>query len=248
MWWLQRTGCDGIPIELLKAGGEEAVKVMTGLYNCIWKRKEWPTDWKKSVYVPIYKKWDKKECGNYRTIALISHASKVLMRVIQRKLEVFLIQELSIEQAGFRLGRGTRDHIANLRWMMKKAREHQRDMYMCFIDYKKAFDCVDHERLGDTEGYGSASTPDSVTEKAVQQPGSDSQDGVWRDRQHRHWERSATGMYPLTTTMQYLRRKHNERGFGRMGGWNQHRRGDGDEPEIRRRYNTARWDQGRLDR
>ena len=140
-------GCDGIPIELLKAGWEEAVKVMTGLCNCIWKRKEWPTDWKKSVFVPIYKKGDKKECGNYRTIALISHASKVLLRVIQRRLEVFLIPELPIEQAGFRRGRGTRDHIANLRWMMEKGRVHQRDLYMCFIDYKKAFDCVDHERL-----------------------------------------------------------------------------------------------------
>ena len=96
--------------------------------------------------------------------------------------------------------------------------------------------------------YCKTSTPDSVTEKAVHQPGSDSQDGVWRDRRHRHWERSATGMYPLTTTIQYLRRKHNERGFGRMGEWNQRRREDGDEPEIRRRYNTARWDQGRIDR
>ena len=120
---------------------------MTGLCNCIWKRKEWPTDWKKSVYVPIYKKGDKKECGNYRTIALISHASKLLLRVIQRRLEVFLIPELPIEQAGFRRGRGTRNHIANLRWMMEKAREYQRDLYMCFIDYKKAFDCVDHEIL-----------------------------------------------------------------------------------------------------
>ena len=106
--------------------------------------------------------------------------------------------------------------------------------------------CRPLNTLGDTEGYGSASTPDSVTEKAVHQPGSDSQDGVWRDRQHRHWERSATGMYPLTTTIQYLRRKHNEIGFGRMGEWNQHRTEDGDEPEISRRYNTARWDQGRL--
>ena len=123
------------------------VKVMTGLCNCIWKRKELPTDWKKSMYVPIYKKGDKKECGNYRTIALISHASKLLLRVIQRRLEVFLIPELPIEKAGFRRGRGIRDHIANLRWMMEKAGEHQRDLYMCFIDYKKAFDCVDHERL-----------------------------------------------------------------------------------------------------
>ena len=97
--------------------------------------------------VPIYKKGYKQECGNYRTIALISHASKVLLRIIQRRLEVFLVPGLPIEQAGFRRGRGTRDHIANLRWMMEKDREHQRDLYMCFIDYKKAYDCVDHERL-----------------------------------------------------------------------------------------------------
>ena len=108
------------------------------------KRKEWPTDWKKSVYVSIYKKGDKKECWNYRTIVLSSHASKVLLRVIQRRLEVFLIPDLPIEQAGFRRGRGTRDHIANLSWVMGKAREHQRDVFMCFIVYKKAFDCVDH--------------------------------------------------------------------------------------------------------
>ena len=138
-------GSDGIHIELLKAGGEEAVKVMTGLCNSMWKRKEWPTDWKKSVYVPIYKKGDKQEWGNYRTIALISHASNVLLRIIQRRLEVFIIPELPIEQAGFRRERGTRDHIVNLRWMMEKPREHQRDLYVCFIDYKKAFDCVDHE-------------------------------------------------------------------------------------------------------
>ena len=86
-------GIDDIPIELLKAGGEEAVKVLTNMCNCVWKKKEWPSDWKKSVYVPIYKKGDKKECGNYRTIALISHASKVLLRVLQKRLEVFLIPE-----------------------------------------------------------------------------------------------------------------------------------------------------------
>ena len=120
---------------------------MEGLCNCIWKRKEWPTDWKKSVYVPIYKNGDKQECGNYRTIALISHASKVLLWIIQRRLEVILIPELPIEQAGFRRGRGIRDHIADLRWMMEKAREYQRDLFMCFIDFMKAFDCVDHERL-----------------------------------------------------------------------------------------------------
>ena len=99
------------------------------------------------MYVPIYKKGHKKECGNYRTIALISHASKVLLRVIQIIMQVFLIPELPIEQAGFRQGRGTRDNMANLRWMMEKPREHKRDLYMCFINYKKSFDCVNHESL-----------------------------------------------------------------------------------------------------
>ena len=143
-------GCDGIPIEFLKAGGDEAIRVMTNLCNSIWKMKTWPNDWKKSIYIPIYKKGDQKECGNYRTIALISHASKILLKVLQKRLEAFLIPELPIEQAGFRRGRGTRDHISNLRWLMERARDNQRELFMCFIDYKKAFDCVDHQRLWNT--------------------------------------------------------------------------------------------------
>ena len=96
--------------------------------------------------IPIYKKGDKKECGNYRTITLISQAGKVLLRVLLNRLEVFMMPELPIEEAGFRSGRGTRDHITNIRWMMERAREHRQDLYMCFIDYPKAFACVDHER------------------------------------------------------------------------------------------------------
>ena len=87
---LKAPGCDGIPIEFLKAEGDEAIRVMTNLCNSIYKMKTWPNDWKKSIYVPIYKKGDKKECGNYRTIALISHASKILLRVLQKRLEAFL--------------------------------------------------------------------------------------------------------------------------------------------------------------
>ena len=97
-------------------------------------------------------KGDNKECGNYRTIALISHASKILLRILQKRLETFLIHELPIEQAGFRRGRGTRDHITNLRWM-EKSRDYQRELFMCFIDYKKAFDCVDHQILWCTLKY-----------------------------------------------------------------------------------------------
>ena len=217
-------GCDRIHIELLKAGGEEALKVMTGLCNCIWRRKEWPTDWEKSVYVPIYKKGDKQECGNYRTIALLSYASKVLQRIIQRRLNVFLIPELPIEQIGFRRGRGTRDHIANLWWMMEKAREHQRDLYMCFIDYKKAFDCVDHERLW----------------VILRDMGLPVHLIVLLRRLYTKQEATVRTEFGETDNIdigkgvrQYIRRKHHERGFGRMGEGNQHRREDGDEPEIR---------------
>ena len=94
---IKAPGCDGIPIEFLKAGGDEAIIVMTSLCNSIWKTNIWPNDCKKSIYIPIYKLGDKKECGNYRTIALISHASKILLRILQKRLENFLIPELSIE-------------------------------------------------------------------------------------------------------------------------------------------------------
>ena len=90
-------GCDEIHIEFLKAGGDEAIRVMTSLGNIIWKTKIWPNDWKKSLYVPIYKKGDKKECGNYRTIALISHAINILLRIVQKRVETFLIPELPIK-------------------------------------------------------------------------------------------------------------------------------------------------------
>ena len=120
---------------------------MASLCNSVLKTKIWPNDRNKSIYVLIYKKGDKKECGNYRTIALISHAIKILLRILQKKLENVLIPELPIEQVGFRRGSGTRYYIANLRWMMERARDHQRELFVCFIDYKKAFDCVDHQRL-----------------------------------------------------------------------------------------------------
>ena len=118
--------------------------------------------------------------------------------------------------------------ITNLKQMMEKAREHQRDLCMCFIDYKNAFDCVDHEILWVILRVMRVQAHLIVLLRRLHQPGSYSQNGVWRDRQHRHWETSATGMYPLTTTIQYLRRKDHERGFGRMGEWNRRRREDGD--------------------
>ena len=97
-----------------------------------------------SVFIPIPKKGKAKECLNYCIIALISHASKVLLKILQVKLQQYMNREIPDVQAGFRKGRETRDQIANIRWIIKKAREFQKNIYFCFIDYAKAFDCVDH--------------------------------------------------------------------------------------------------------
>ena len=112
-------------------------------------RHHWPLawDWKRWVFIPIPKEGSAKECSNYCTIALISHASKVILKILQARLQQHVNRELSDVQAGFRKGRGTRDQIANIRWIIKKARESQKNIYFCFIDYAKAFDCVDHNKL-----------------------------------------------------------------------------------------------------
>ena len=105
------------------------------------------TGLERSVFIPIPKKGSAKECSNYCTIALISDASKVLFKILQARLQQYVNHELPDVQAGFRKGRGTRDQIANLRWIMEKAREFQKNIYFCIIDYVKAFDCVDHKKL-----------------------------------------------------------------------------------------------------
>ena len=107
----------------------------------------WPQDWKRSVFIPIPKKGNAKEYSNYRTIALISHTSKVMLKILQARLQQYVNRELSDVQAGFRKGRGTRNQIANICWIMEKTREFQKNIYVCFIDYAKAFDCVDHNKL-----------------------------------------------------------------------------------------------------
>ena len=100
-----------------------------------------------SVFIPIPKKGNTRKCSNYCTIALISHSSKVMLKILPARLQQYMNHELPDVQAGFRKGRGTRDHIANIRWIVKKAREFQKKKSICFIDYAKAFDCVDHHKL-----------------------------------------------------------------------------------------------------
>ena len=106
------------------------------------------TDWKRSVFIPIPKKGNVKKCSNYHTIAVSSHASKVMLKILQAMLQQYENSELPDDQVGFRKGRGTRDQIANICWITRKVREFQkREIYFCFIDCAKAFDCVDHNKL-----------------------------------------------------------------------------------------------------
>ena len=113
----------------------------------IWKTQQWPQDWKRSVFIPVPKKGNAKECSDYCRIALISHASKVMLTFLQARLQLYMNRELPDVQTGFRKGRGMRDQIANIRWIIQKAREFQKNCYFCFIDYARDFDCVDHNKL-----------------------------------------------------------------------------------------------------
>uniref|UniRef100_A0A4W2EMM7 RNA-directed DNA polymerase n=1 Tax=Bos indicus x Bos taurus TaxID=30522 RepID=A0A4W2EMM7_BOBOX len=141
------SGGDRIPVELFQILKDDAVKVLHSICQQIRKTQQWPQDWKRSVFIPIPKKGNAKECSNYRTIALISHATKVMLKILQARCQQYMNRELSVVQAGFRNGRGTRDQVANIRWIIEKAREFQKTIYFCFIDYTKAFDCVDHNKL-----------------------------------------------------------------------------------------------------
>ena len=140
------SGGDGIPVELLQILKDDAVKVLHSICHKIWKTQQWPQDWKRSVFIPIPKKGNAKESSNYRTIALISHASKVMLKILQARLQQYVNQELPDVQARFRKGR-TRSQIANIHWIIEKAREFQKNIYFSFVDYTKAFDCVDHSKL-----------------------------------------------------------------------------------------------------
>ena len=107
----------------------------------IWKTQQWPRDWKRSILIPIPKKGSTKEYANQWTIALISHVSKVMLKNLHARLQYYANQELPDVQAGFRKGRRTRDQIANILWIIEKAREFQKNIYLCFINYNKVFDC-----------------------------------------------------------------------------------------------------------
>ena len=133
------SGGDGISVELFQILKDDGIKVLHSVCQQMWKTQQ---NWKRSVFIPIPKKVSAKECSNYHTIAINSHASKVMLKILQARLQQCMNHEFSDVQAGFRKGRGTRDQMASIHWIIRKAREFQKNSYFCFIDYAKAFDCV----------------------------------------------------------------------------------------------------------
>ena len=131
------SGSDGTPVELFQILKHDAVKVLHLICQKIWKTQQWPQDWKRPVFISIPKKGNAKECSDYCKIIVISRASKVILKILQARLQQYINRELPDVQAGFRKGRGTRDQIANICWIFKKAREFQKNIYFCFIDYAK---------------------------------------------------------------------------------------------------------------
>ena len=141
------TGGDGIPVELFQILKDDSVKVLHSICQQIWKTQQWPQDWKRSVFNPIPKIGTAKGFSNCSTIALISHASKEMLKILQARLQLYMNCELPDVQEGFRKSSGTRDQIANICWITEKGRMFQKNIYFCFIDYAKDFDCVDHKKL-----------------------------------------------------------------------------------------------------
>ena len=141
------SGGDRIPVELFQILKDDSVKVLHSICQQILKNQHWPQDWKRSVFISIPKKGNAKKCSNYCTIALISDASEVMLKILQARLQQYVNHELPDIQSVFREGRGTRDQIANIHWITEKARELQKHIYFYFTDYAKAFDCVGHNKL-----------------------------------------------------------------------------------------------------
>ena len=127
------SGSDGIPVERFQIIKDDAVNVLHSICQQIWKVQQWPQDWKRSVFIPIPKKGNAKECSNYQAIALISHTSKVMLKILQARLQQYVNCELPDVQAGFRKGRGTRDQIANIHWIIKKARVPEKHLPLIYL-------------------------------------------------------------------------------------------------------------------
>ena len=187
---------DGMPAERFQTLEDDAVKVLLSTCQQMWKTQRWPQVWKRSVFIPIPKKCRAKECSNYHTIALISHAGKIMLKILQARLQQYVNREFPDVQIGFRKGRGTRDQTASIYWVTEKAREFQKNIYFCFIDYTKTFDCVDHNKLWKI--LQEMRVPDHLTcllRNLYASSRSNSSNQTWNNGHVQNRERSTTRLY-----------------------------------------------------
>ena len=146
---------------------DDAVNVLHSICQQIWKTPQWPQDWKRSVFISIPKKGNAKECSNYHTNAFISHTSKVMLKILEARLQQYVNHELPDVQAGLRKGRRTRDQIANIQWIIKKARKFQKNIYFCFIDCQRLWLCGSQSTVENSERDGNTRPPDLPLEKPI---------------------------------------------------------------------------------
>ena len=155
------SGGDGIPAELFQILKDDAVKVLHSVCQQIWSTQQWPQDWKRTTFIPMPKKGNAKECSNYRTIALISHTSKVMLKILQARLQIFMNRELPDVQVGFRKGRGTREQIANIcqLYHQKSKRIPEKTSTFTSLTTRKTFDCVYHNKPENSSRNGNTRPP-----------------------------------------------------------------------------------------
>ena len=168
------SGDDGIPAELFHILKDDAVKVLHSICQQIQKTKQKPQDWKRLVFIPIPKKGNAKECSNYCTVVLISHASKVMFKILQSRLQESMNHELPDVQAGFRKGRGTRDQIANIHWITEKAKEFRKTSISALLTMPKPLTLWITTNVENSERNGNTRPPDLPLEKSVCRSGSNS--------------------------------------------------------------------------
>ena len=167
------SGCDGIPVELFQILKDDVVKVLHSICQQNWKTQQRPQDWKRSVFTSVSKKGNSKECSNYYTTALISHASKVMLKILQARLQQYVNRELPDVQAGFEKAEEPEIKLPTSAGSLKK-QEFQKNIHFCFIDYAKAFNCVDHNKLENSERDGNTRPPYLLLQKPVCRSGSNS--------------------------------------------------------------------------
>ena len=174
------------------------MKVLHSICQQIWKTQQWPQDWKRSVFVPISKKGNAKECSNYHTIALISHASKVKLKILQARLQQYVNHELTDVQAGFRKGRGTRDQIANTCWIMEKQESSRKTSISALLTMPKSLTVWITINCGKVWERWDTRPPNLPLEKPICRSGSNSSNWTWNNRLEPNRKRSTSRLYIVT--------------------------------------------------